>query len=435
MVNNTIKVNSTKKRGREVEVIKVFKKILVLSAYLLAGVAEKKKYSSIGGQAVIEGVMMRSPHAFVVALRLLNKRIRLRKDQWFGLGKKLDIMRKPFLRGILMVIESMANGIVALNYSANVAMQEELNRETSRAGNGSDSCSECKQESTGTNGSTVVGPDAKNHNLNHEKEKAWQVEEGRRKKMADKIGVATFFTMVIAFAFGIGLFILVPHWITIFLGYSNVESFAFHLIDGIIKALIFVFYIFFISMIPDIKKIFQYHGAEHKAIANFEAGIVLSVENAQKFSTLHPRCGTSFIFFLIFISIIFFSIVFAGIPIGHNLPFLSRHLVIVFCKIVFMFPVAGISYEIIKFAGNNQNNCLCRGISFPGLLLQKITTKPPSDEQLEVALASIKAVLALEEKYNLKDANERIIKLSEVEISGPDEVSDSRLKLKDFLEY
>lgn len=361
-----------------------------------------KQFTSIGGQAVIEGVMMRSPNAFVVAVRKPDGSIRLRRDQWYGLSKKLNFLKKPFLRGILMLIETMANGLVSLNYSANIAMAEE------------------EREKALKKGKTIE-----------------QFEASQKKK--EKVDIATFLTMAVSFAFGIGLFVFVPHavafWIGDVLGQSwTLDSFAFHAVDGVIKGMIFVGYIWGISFMKDVYRVFQYHGAEHKSIATFEAGLELTVENARKFTTLHPRCGTSFVFFLILVSIILFSAVFTVIPIGANLPPILRHVVAVLFKVVLMLPVAGISYELIKTAGRCSDKWWARAMSAPGMLLQKLTTKEPDDQQLEVALSSIKAVLHLEEKYNLKDAKTKVVQLEEIDIRHIAEIETSNSTLKEFLE-
>jgi uncharacterized protein YqhQ len=361
-----------------------------------------KQFTSIGGQAVIEGVMMRSPNAFVVAVRKPDGSIRLRRDQWYGLSKKLDFMKKPFLRGVLMLIETMANGVVSLNYSANIAMAEE------------------EREKALKKGKTVE-----------------EFEASQKKK--EKVDIMTFLTMAISFAFGIGLFVFVPHaaafWIGDLLGYDwTLDSFAFHAVDGIIKALIFISYIWGISFMKDVYRVFQYHGAEHKSIATFEGGLDLTVENARKFTTLHPRCGTSFVFFLILISIMLFSAVFTLIPIGANLPPILRHIVAVLFKVVLMLPVAGISYELIKASGKCSDKWWAKAMSAPGMLLQKLTTKEPDDHQLEVALSSIKAVLFLEEKYNLKEATSRVIQLEEIDIKDLTEIENTNSTLKEFLE-
>ena len=373
------------------------KKTISRIAVLLA-----KQYTSIGGQAVIEGVMMRSPNAFVVAVRKPDGTIRLRRDQWYGLSKKLDFMKKPFLRGILMLVETMANGIVSLNYSANIAMAEEEKVKALKKGK------------------TVA-----------------EFEAGQKKK--EKVDLATFLTMAVSFIFGIGLFVFVPHTAAFgignLLGYDwTLDSVAFHAVDGVIKAIIFISYIWGISFMKDVYRVFQYHGAEHKSIATFEAGLDLTVANARKFTTLHPRCGTSFVFFLILISIVLFSVVFAIVPVGVGLPPLARHVVAVLFKVVLMFPVAGISYEMIKFSGRCSDKWWAKAMAAPGMLLQRLTTKEPDDQQLEVALSSIKAVLYLEEKFNLKDAKTRVIQLEEVDITALGEIETSNSTLTQFLE-
>lgn len=372
---------------------KIFRRIAILLA---------KQYTSIGGQAVIEGVMMRSPNAFVVAVRKPDGTIRLRRDQWYGLSRRLNFLKQPFLRGILMLIETMANGVVSLNYSANIAMAEEERAKALKKGK------------------TVE-----------------EFEQSQKKK--EKVDIATFLTMAVSFAFGIGLFVFVPHtaafWIGQMLGHNwTLDSFAFHAVDGAIKALIFISYIWGISFMKDVYRVFQYHGAEHKSIAAFEAGLELTVDNARKFSTLHPRCGTSFVFFLILISIILFSAVFTLIPIGTNLPTILRHVVAVLFKVVLMLPIAGISYELIKIAGKCSTSWWARAMSAPGMLLQKLTTKEPDDEQLEVALSSIRAVLFLEDKYNLKEATARVIQLEEIDIRTIHDIEASNSTLKEFLE-
>lgn len=361
-----------------------------------------KQFTSIGGQAVIEGVMMRSPNAFVVAVRKPDGSIRLRRDQWYGLSKKLDFLKKPFLRGILMLVETMANGLVSLNYSANIAMAEE------------------EREKALKKGKTLE-----------------EFEAGQKKK--EKVDIATFLTMAVSFSFGIGLFVFAPHMIAFGIGDLlgqnwTLDSFSFHAVDGAVKALIFIAYIWGISFMKDVYRVFQYHGAEHKSIATFEAGLELNVENAKKFTTLHPRCGTSFVFFLILISIILFSAVFTLFPIGANLPSILRHVVAVLFKVALMLPVAGISYELIKASGRCSDQWWARAMAAPGMLLQKLTTKEPDDMQLEVALSSIKAVLFLEEKYNLKDVNEKVLKLDEIDIRNLQDIESTNTTLKEFLE-
>jgi uncharacterized protein YqhQ len=361
-----------------------------------------KQYASIGGQAVIEGVMMRSPNAFVVAVRKPDGSIRLRRDQWFGLSKKLAVFKKPFLRGVLVLVETMANGVVSLNYSANIAMDEE------------------NKKAALSKGLSVE-----------------QYEE--QKKSKEKVSFETFVSIAFSFVFGIGLFVFLPHALTALIeklsgAKWDLQSWQFHAVDGTIKAFIFLSYIYLISFLPDIKKVFQYHGAEHKSISTFEAGEELTIENAKKYPTFHPRCGTTFIFFLMFVSIILFAIIFAIVPIGAKAPVVLKHIYAMLFKVALTFPIAGISYELIKFVGKDPNSKLGYVLSYPGRLLQRLTTKEPEDSQLEVALASIKAVLFLEEKYNLKSAESKTITVDEIDFAHLSDIESSNLKLKDFIE-
>jgi uncharacterized protein YqhQ len=300
------------------------------------------------------------------------------------------------------LIEAMANGIVSLNYAANIAMEEE------------------EREKALKKGLT---------------EEQFQ----KKQKSKEKIDWQTFLTIAVSFTFAMGLFVFLPHAITeganrLFDLSWNLDGFAFHFVDGIVKACIFVFYIWVIGKLPDIHRVFQYHGAEHKSISTFEAGEDLTVENARKYTTLHPRCGTSFIFFLLFISIIIFSVLFSFIEVGAGLPDILKHVVAIVFKIALMMPVAGVSYEIIKFAGKHAGNPMCRALSFPGMMLQKLTTKEPDDEQLEVALASIKAVLFLEDKYKLDEQKKKVLNKDEVDIDALAEIETTNKSLNDFLE-
>jgi uncharacterized protein YqhQ len=361
-----------------------------------------KKYTSIGGQAVIEGVMMRSPNAFVVAVRTPEGKIRLRRDQWYGLSKKLLFLRKPFIRGILILIETMANGIVALNYSAHIAMDEELKQEAIKKG--------------------------------------ISVEDyEKNKKKKESVSLTTFLSIVASFFFGIALFVMLPHALTALLerllGASwGLQSFQFHAVDGVIKAFVFILYVWIIGFLPDIRRVFQYHGAEHKSISAFENGDELIVSNTKKYKTFHPRCGTTFIFFLLFISIVLFSIIFAIFPVGVGLPVLAKHLLAILYKILLTFPVAGISYELLKFLGCHFDKPWGKIFSLPGMWLQRLTTREPSDDQLEIALASLKTVLFLEEKYQLRSADSKVFARDEIDIENLAEIEQANLKLTDFLE-
>lgn len=368
----------------------------------MANMSKAPEFTSIGGQAVIEGVMMRSPNAFVVAVRKPDGSIRLRRDQWYGLTKRLDFLRKPFIRGVLVLFETMANGIVSLNYSANIAMDEEEKEKALKKGKSLE-----------------------------------EYEQGKKEK--EKINFSTFISIALSFLFGIALFVMLPHGLTALLEKSagatwGLQSFQFHAIDGVIKAFIFVLYIFLIGLLPDIKRVFMYHGAEHKAISTFESGLPLTVENARKFKTFHPRCGTTFIFFLLFISIILFAIIFAIIPIGTSDIVIVKHLKAILFKIMLTIPIAGISYELIKLSGKYCNTFWGKTISMPGMLLQRLTTREPDDSQLEVALVSIKATLLLENRIKERGGVGKVLTLDEVDIASIKDIEETSLKLKDFLE-
>lgn len=301
------------------------------------------QFTSIGGQAVIEGVMMRSPHFIAVAVRKSDGRIRIRNLPYSGWDARFPILRKPVLRGVRTLIESMVQGMDALNYSASVASEQDSG----------------------------------------EKLSSWAV------------GVS----MAIALTMGMGIFVALPHLLTVLVAGEKITANHpfFHLLDGALKMLILLAYVYGISWMKDIHRVFQYHGAEHKSIYAFEAGEELTVENARKHTTLHPRCGTSFLLFLVLISVAVFSVVFPflGLVALSSNPVLS-HALMILVKIGLMLPVAGLAYEFIRTCAFRMDHLVFRAMIWPGLILQKLTTREPDDEQLEVALASLRAVLRAE---------------------------------------
>lgn len=323
------------------------------------------QFTSIGGQAVIEGVMMRSPHFIAVAVRKPNQKIVIRNTPYLGIAYRFPFLKKPILRGVVTLIESMVQGMDALGYSANVAAAEE----------------------------------EKGEELSN-----WAI-----------VG-----SMAMAFVMGIGLFVALPHFLTAVMADKSgsgvtAKSPLFHLVDGSLKMLILIAYVYLIALMKDIHRVFQYHGAEHKSIYAFEAGEELTVENARKYTTLHPRCGTSFLLFLVLISIGVFSIIFPafGLTSFSDVPFLN-HAAMVLVKIVLMFPVAGLSYEFIKMCACHMDNPVFRAMIWPGMILQKLTTREPTDDQLEVALASLRRVLQAEKAGADSQAETEIALLSEI---------------------
>lgn len=304
-----------------------------------------KKKTTIGGQALIEGVMMRGVSMTAMATRLPSGEIDI--ESWPTQSeKKGNWYRKtPFIRGIFSLIDSLRMGYKCLMKSAEKAGFEE--------------------------------------------EEPSKFEKKLQEKLGDKfMAVITGFAGVLAVIIAVGLFMLLPVYLVKLIEYLAGDLGGWKTaIEGVIKIVIFVAYLASISLSKDIHRVFQYHGGEHKSIACYEAGEELTVENARKYSRFHPRCGTSFLIIVLIISILVFSI----LPWGNGL------LRVVY-KLLLLPFVIGIAYEIIKLAGRYSENIIMRIISAPGIWLQRLTTREPDDGQLEVALASLKAVLPREDE-------------------------------------
>ena len=309
------------------------------------------KYPNVGGQAVIEGVMMRGPDRWAVAVRREDGRVETSVTPYRGWAKRFPVLGRPVLRGGVVLLESMIIGLKALNFSAEIAARE------------TDSL------------------------------------QGKRGEEAGKPALgfwALAFTLITAFALAMGLFVALPHVASVlagkFWGFDESSGF-FHLLDGLIKFALFIGYVWAIGLIPDIGRVYAYHGAEHKAIYTFEAGEPLSAERAARHPSWHPRCGTAFIFLVLALSILFFAAVF---PLVFNTEGASigRTVAGIGLKIVLMLPLAGLAYEVTRLAGKSSPNSVWRGMLWPGLLLQRLTTRKPDDAQLEVALEALKKAVA-----------------------------------------
>lgn len=311
--------------------------------------------TSMGGQAVMDGVMMRGTDRMAVAIRVPDGRIHIKTQ---ALGKPGPWMKVPILRGVFAFFSSLVTGMKTLLYSADVleaygALDEDG---ASTAGDGAGS----REDSDGPG-----------------RFEAWL-----NKRFGERAAwnMMIYFSVILSIILTVGIFILLPTAVVNFLGRFTENAFLLNLAEGILRILIFVAYIAAISKMEDIRTTFQYHGAEHKTIHCFENNLELTPDNAQDFYTLHPRCGTSFLMFVMVISLILFSLL--GWP-NLWMRLLSR--------IILIPVVAGLSYELLKWAGRSDG-ALVRILSMPGLMLQKLTTREPSKEQLEVAIASIKAV-------------------------------------------
>ena len=277
----------------------------------------------VGGQAVIEGVMMRGPGLVATAVRDPSGKIVVRTKPVSSIGDRYPVLKKPLLRGVVSLVESLVLGIRSLSYSAQMAGEED--------------------------------------------------EQLSDKELAG--------TIIFALCMAVVLFVAIPTGAAKFFHTITEDPVFLNLMEGALRLGIFLAYIWGISRMKDIRRVFQYHGAEHKTIHAYEAGLPLTVENVQKFSTLHPRCGTSFLMFVMIVSLLLFS--FLGWP-SLGMRIASRILLI---------PViAGISYELLRWAGRSDN-VIVRWLSVPGLLFQKITTAEPEDSQVEIAMTALKAVL------------------------------------------
>jgi uncharacterized protein YqhQ len=300
----------------------------------------------MGGQAVIEGVMMRGPRSFTVVVRRPDGTLAVKEDRWQSWSTRWRLTRQPFIRGALVLMETLVNGLQALNFSAFQAFPEE---------------------------DRATAP-------------SWM------------LGV----TLAVALALGLGLFVVLPHVLSLLCGAFgplsyDVRSVWFHVVDSVIKVFLLVGYLAAIGLLPDIRRVFQYHGAEHMSIHAYEAGEALTVANAMGHSVLHPRCGTAFLLVVLVLSILMFTWAIPLIPLSGALPGYARHLVIVLVKIVLMLPIAGMAYEFIKWSGRHQGKAWVVRVSQPGLWLQRLTTREPSAAQVEVALQALDRALRLEQ--------------------------------------
>lgn len=289
------------------------------------------RYAPIGGQAVIEGVMMRSPKRLATAVRLPDGTIEVKAREYESLSKRFPFLGMPILRGAVVLVESLRIGVEALSFSAEAAVREEA-------------------------------------------------EKPKRERRFGSLGLGMGFTVLFSFAVGFFVFFWLPLFLSDLSGVK--DPFRYNLIDGGIRLAFFLLYIVAIGFWGEMRRVFQYHGAEHKTIHNLESGLDLTPENAGAQSRFHPRCGTSFLFLVVIVSFVVFA--FLGRPdtIGARL-----------LRFALIPVIAGFSFEIIRFAGARYDTPWVRWLSEPGLLLQRLTTREPSRDMLEVAIAALRAVL------------------------------------------
>lgn len=301
-----------------------------------------EKKATVGGQAVIEGVMMRGSKGLATAVRLPNGEIEVKKESSESLTKKNKFLGLPIIRGFVSLIESLVIGLKSLEFSASFFEDDD------------------ETES---------------------KFDKWFDKTFKDKGSSVLMGIS----LVISLTFAVLLFFILPTVLTNVVKKTiTANVIALNVVEGLIRVVIFLAYIFLVGKLEDIKRVYQYHGAEHKTIFCYESGIELTPENAKKFGRLHPRCGTNFLFLVMVISIIIFS--FTGWQsIGQR----------VVSRILLLPVVSGVTYEVIKWLGKSDSK-ISKIIAWPGLLLQKITTQEPDESMLEVAITSLKAAEGLE---------------------------------------
>jgi uncharacterized protein YqhQ len=296
------------------------------------GALMAQRDAPVGGQAVLEGVMMRGVSTWALAVRRPDGEIETHTEPVVSLIRKHRLYRLPIVRGVIALVESLKIGFKALGMSANAQMEED--------------------------------------------------DDGKREELS---GTAWGITIFISLALGIGLFFIVPVTTVNLFKDALGSSILFVIVEKALRLTIFLGYLVLISRLPDLRRVFEYHGAEHKTIACYEAGDELRPDRAKLYSRLHLRCGTSFLLIVMVIAVFVFA------PIGT--PALW---ILILSRIFGLFLVAGLAYEVIKWAGRNRRKRWVRGLMWPGLQLQKLTTREPDEAQLAVAIAALEAVLAVE---------------------------------------
>ena len=309
------------------------------------------RYSGIGGQAVMEGVMMKNQEKYAVAVRKPDQEIVVETSTYEGLIKNKKIRNMPILRGVFSFIESLVLGMKTLTFSASFFEEEEEEKSGSR-----------KAEKRA--GAQKPAP----------------TEEEQKKKEKRQENALMGGTVAISIVLAVAIFMVLPYYISVFFQRFITSQTLLALLEGVIRLTIFIGYVAAISLMPDIKRVYMYHGAEHKCINCIEQGMDLTVEYVRKSSRLHKRCGTSFLLIVMLISIVFFLFI-----------RVDNRILQLLLRLVLIPVIAGVSYEFIRLAGRSDH-MLVNLFSKPGLLLQRITTREPDDSMIEVGIASVEAV-------------------------------------------
>ena len=314
--------------------------------------------SQVGGQAVLEGVLMRAPGSFAVAVRRATGEIVVRERPWRSWSDRHAILRLPVVRGAVVLVESLLAGVEGLSFAA---------------------------EQAGLNG--PLAP-------------AVVDSVGGAPEERKPAASAMLTSLLLAMGLGLGLFVALPHGMAVGLGHLfgglPLTSVAFHLLAGVCKLTVLLTYLALLGRLPDVRRLFMYHGAEHKVIAAYEAGDSLDVLHARRHSTFHARCGTSFLLWLVVLAFVLFSVLFPLLPsLGSGW---RGHALALAVKVPLMLPLAGVAYELNRWAASRLQRRWVRALAAPGFWMQRLTVREPTDEMLEVALVALKASLSRSRK-------------------------------------
>lgn len=357
---------------------------------------------TVGGQAVIEGVMMRSANGYAVAVRRADNSIDIDVNPHVPLARRRPVFKLPVLRGAAGLFEMMAIGMKSLEYSAQQAAlddpaEQEKRAKKKKAAEAAAAGAASAATAAGT-GAAAAGAIAAGHGTDEPEE-----------PVMSKLALAA--TMAFSLGLGLFLFVVIPNLATHFLGYlftadrqpilEENQPVVYNLISGFVRICIIVGYIWAISFMSDVKRLFRYHGAEHKAVSTFESGQELTVENVRPFTIFHPRCGTTFIAITLMVAILTFA-VFARVllivwPEFAEFSFAARKTMLILGHILLMPLVAGVCFELLRLGGRFPNNPLLAILIAPGFWFQRLTVKEPDDSMIEVAIASLKEALAIRE--------------------------------------
>lgn len=379
----------------------------------------------IGGQALIEGIMMRGRYNWAVAIREPDGNIYTEEHDLASGRPKNSWLRWPIVRGCTAFVESLGLGYKALNIAtehaydwdetaeereerlAKEAKKKKVSIEELRAAE--DAENERKAAELAAKREEHVAAAAAAGEDVEQAAKAFDEEQKKAEAEEDSLGPLMTISMVIGLIVGVAIFVVVPAALSnLVFGAESMNSVGWNIFDGILRVAIFIAYIWLISRMKDIKRMFCYHGAEHKAIHCFEHGLPMTVANAQQFPTLHVRCGTAFLIMVMIIAIFVYTVL--GAPINALVDLTGvtegplRFVLIVLTRIILMPVIAGVSYEItVQWAGKRPNNPLVRVVLWPGMQMQRLTTNPPEDSMVECAIAAMELVIAREELEAAKE--------------------------------